>query len=134
MKHSSAVTQWFASAIDYSRSASNLGQGIWPLVPSLQGAQRFHYTFNPVPINERPVDPQIFNNYFHCPHAADSAETWVSSFPMLEDASLYYGTKKLAKGWGIEIVEERRWRLLMSCNVFALLLSGGVSLLFVGMW
>ncbi|KAL8838918.1 MAG: hypothetical protein Q9170_001955 [Blastenia crenularia] len=98
-----------------------------PSVPSPQEAQQYKYAFDPVPMDEPPIDTRTFNHYFHKPHLSDSTETWIKRFPQLQDVSLFHSNEKLAKGWGIEIIEDRNWILIVCVNLASLLLSGGVA-------
>ncbi|KAL8819082.1 MAG: hypothetical protein Q9191_007811, partial [Dirinaria sp. TL-2023a] len=98
-----------------------------PSFPKPQEAQTYKYVFDPVPMDEPPMDTRTFSHYFHKPHLADGAETWIKRFPQLADSSLFYSTEKLAKGWGIEIVEDRNWKLFVCGYTIALLLSGIIA-------
>ena len=97
-----------------------------PSVPQPQEAKTYNYVFNPVPMDEPPMDERTFNHYFHKPHEADGAATWITRFPQLIDSS-FNSKEKLAKGWGIEIIEARNWMLFFYANVIALLLSGIIA-------
>ena len=98
-----------------------------PSVPTPQEAHKYRYVFDPVPMDEPPIDARTFNHYFHKPHVADEAATWIRRFPQLLDASLFWRDEKLAKGWGIEITEDRNWTLFICVNVAALFISGAVA-------
>ena len=78
-------------------------------------------------MDEPPMAKHLFNHYFHKPHFADVAATWVTRFPQLNDSSLFYSNQKLAKGWGIEITEERNWMLFLFANLLSLSVSGAVA-------
>ena len=105
-----------------------------PSVPSPQEARDYHYIFNPMPMDEPPMDARTFNHYFHKPHSADSEAAWIQRFPQLVDCSLYYSKKKLAKGWGIEITEDLN-KLLLSCTaLIALLVNGAAAALCSVYW
>lgn len=101
-----------------------------PSVPNAREAQEHRYTFVPMPMDEPPMDARTFNHYFHKPHLADDSATWIARFPQLLDASLFYGSEKLAKGWGVEIVEDRNWVLFVGANVLLLLVSGLLAALY----
>ncbi|KAI9703440.1 MAG: hypothetical protein M1820_005913 [Bogoriella megaspora] len=98
-----------------------------PAVPTGEEAIQYKYTFDPIPMDEPPMDPRTFNHYFHKPHEADTSATWIERFPKLEDASLYWNGEKLTKGWGIEITEERNWILFLCVTLVGLLISGIVA-------
>lgn len=98
-----------------------------PSVPEPQEAQRYKYVFDPIPMDEPPMDKRLFNHYFHKLHLADTSATWIRRFPQLSDTSLFYGQEKLAKGWGIEITEDRNWMLFTCANILALIVSGTVA-------
>ncbi|KAL9087902.1 MAG: hypothetical protein Q9165_006464 [Trypethelium subeluteriae] len=96
-------------------------------VPTEEEAAQYKYTFDPIPMDEPPMDPRTFNHYFRYPHEADTDATWIERFPKLEDVSLYWNGPKLAKGWGIEITEERNWMLFVCATLIGLLISGTVA-------
>lgn len=48
-------------------------------------------------------------------------------FPQLNDSSLFYKPEKLAKGWGLEITEDRNWMLFVVASIVILLVSGAVA-------
>lgn len=96
-------------------------------MPGANDAQRYHYVFDPIPMDQPPIDTRTFNHYFHKPHLADPSETWIKRFPQLHDVSLFYCHEKLAKGWGFEITEERNWMMLVCANLAALLVSGALA-------
>ena len=98
-----------------------------PSVPEPQEAQHYKYVFDPVPMDEPPIDKRTFNHYFHKVHLADTSATWIKRFPQLSDASLFYSQEKLAKGWGIEITEDRNWMLFAYANILALIISGALA-------
>ena len=98
-----------------------------PSMPKKDEVLHYKYVFDPVPMDEPPMDKATFNHYFHKPHLADTSATWITRFPQLSDTSLFYTGGKLAKGWGIEITEERNWILLMCENTLALLIIGAVA-------
>ncbi|KAL8684135.1 MAG: hypothetical protein Q9224_006584, partial [Gallowayella concinna] len=102
-----------------------------PSVPKPQEAHKHNYIFEPMPMDEPPIDSRTFNHYFHKPHLGDPSVTWIKRFPQLQDSSLFYSNEKLAKGWGIEIIEDRNWILFVCANMMALLLSATVSGLYV---
>ena len=105
-----------------------------PSVPNPREAQEYHYIFDPVPMDEPPMDARTFNHYFHKPHSADSEATWIQRFPQLADSSLYYSNEKLAKGWGIEITEGLN-KLVLGCTaLIVLLLSGAVTGICAVVW
>ncbi|KAL6714320.1 hypothetical protein ACLMJK_007743 [Lecanora helva] len=99
----------------------------YPSMPKPEEARHYKYVFDPVPMDEPPMDKRTFNHYFHKPHLADDSATWVRRFPQLSDKSLFYSQEKLAKGWGIEITEDKNWMLFIWANVFALIISGAVA-------
>ena len=101
-----------------------------PSVPDPKDAQQYKYVFDPMPMDEPPMDARTFNHYFHKPHPADDTNVWITRFPQLCDTSLFYNNERLAKGWGIEIIEDRNWRLFVCANVLALLASGAVAAVF----
>ena len=98
-----------------------------PSVPTPDQARTYNYTFTPVPMDEPPIDRRTFNHYFHKPHWADSSETWIRRFPQLVDSSLYYGNEKLAKGWGVEITEDRNWTVFVGVNLLVMVICGGFA-------
>ena len=103
-------------------------------MPNELEAKIHKYTFIPVPMDPLPpIDPRTFNHYIHKPHAAEAVEKWVKRFPKLRDASLFYAQEQLAKGWGIEITEDRNWPLFLYANLTGLLLSGGVAALYASL-
>lgn len=71
-----------------------------PSVPNPQEAKDYHYTFEPVPMDEPPMDTRTFNHYFHKPRHAEWEQIWVTRFPRLHSASLYHSNKFLPKGRG----------------------------------
>lgn len=98
-----------------------------PSVPNPQEALNYHYISDPVPMDEPPMDARTFNHYFHKPHEAHADDTWIQRFPQLLDVSLFYSQEKLAKGWGIEIIEDKNWMVFVCANVAVLLLSGAFA-------
>lgn len=98
-----------------------------PSMPKKDEAQLYHYEFDPVPMDEPPIDSNTFNHYFHKPHLLDPLAAWIKRFPELNNASFYWGDKKLAIAWGFEIVEDRNWMLFVGANLIALLVSGAVA-------
>ncbi|KAL8789481.1 MAG: hypothetical protein Q9213_001094 [Squamulea squamosa] len=101
-----------------------------PSVPQPKEARDYHYVFDPIPMDEPPMDPRTFNHYLQNPHLGDHSETWIKRFPQLEDTSLFYSNEKLAKGWGIEITEDRNWTLIVCVNLLVLLLSGATAAIY----
>ncbi|KAL8811659.1 MAG: hypothetical protein Q9200_001629 [Gallowayella weberi] len=102
-----------------------------PSVPKPQEARDHNYIFDPIPMDEPPIDSRTFNHYFHKPHLGDPSVTWIKRFPQLQDSSLFYSNEKLAKGWGIEITEDRNWILFVCANLMALMLSGTIAGLYI---
>ena len=100
-----------------------------PSVPLPHEAKTYRYIFDPIPMDEPPIDARTFNHYFHKIHQADEDDTWITRFPQLQDSSLFYGNEKLAKGWGIEIIEAPNWMLFLIVNLWGLLFSGAVAAL-----
>ena len=98
-----------------------------PSMPGIDDAQRYKYVFEPMPMDEPPIDARTFNHYFHNPDHADASAKWIVRLPQLHDSSLFYGNERLAKGWGIEIIEERNWVLFVCANLVALLISGAIA-------
>ncbi|KAL8772415.1 MAG: hypothetical protein Q9209_002366 [Squamulea sp. 1 TL-2023] len=85
-----------------------------PSVPQPQEAQDYRYVFDPIPIDEPPMDPRTFNHYLQNPHLSNPSETWIKRFPKPQDASRFYSNENMAKGWGIKITEDRNWTLIES--------------------
>ena len=98
-----------------------------PSMPEPEEAKHYKYVFDPVPMDEPPMPAHIFNHYFHKPHLADTSAKWITRFPQLADSSLFYSHEKLAKGWGIEITEDRNWTLFMCATIFVLLINGVIA-------
>ncbi|KAL8799519.1 MAG: hypothetical protein Q9182_005828 [Xanthomendoza sp. 2 TL-2023] len=101
-----------------------------PSVPKPQEAREYNYIFDPMPMDEPPIDSRTFNHYFHKPHLGDPSATWIKRFPQLQDYSLFYNNEKLAKIWGIEITEDRNWTLIVCANFMALILSATIASLY----
>lgn len=99
-------------------------------MPDAAEAQEYHYSFDPIPMDEPAIDARTFHHYLRYPHDADPSQAWMKRFPQLNDASLFYHPEKLAKGWGLEITEDRNWTLVVVANIVALLISGAVAGLF----
>jgi len=96
-------------------------------MPEADDARDYHYVFDPIPMDQPPIDTHTFNHYFHKPHLADPSENWTKRFPQLHGVSFFWGHEKLAKGWGIEITEDRNWMVLVGANLVALLMSGALA-------
>jgi len=96
-------------------------------MPDISDAHQYHYSFDPIPIDELPIDSRTFHHCLQNPHFADPSQAWMKRLPQLHDASLYYKPEKLAKGWGMEITEDRNWSMFVVCNLASLLVSGVVA-------
>ncbi|KAK0816762.1 hypothetical protein LTR75_003445 [Friedmanniomyces endolithicus] len=96
-------------------------------MPNATDAQQYHYTFDPVPMDEPAIDTRTFHHYLQNPHDADPSQAWMKRFPQLNDSSLFYKPEKLAKGWGLEITEDRNWMLFVVASIVILLVSGAVA-------
>jgi hypothetical protein len=99
-------------------------------MPSESEAKQYHYDFDPMPMDEPPIDSRTFHHYFKNPHLADPSQTWMTRFPQLNHDSLYYNAEKLAKGWGMEITEDRNPWLFVVCNLISLLFSGAMAAIY----
>lgn len=97
-------------------------------MPNSADANRYNYVFDPMPMDEPPIDADTFNHYFHKPHLANLCAVWIERFPQLHGASLFYSTDR-PPSWGFEIVEERNWFIFATLNVVGLLLSGLIAFL-----
>jgi len=99
-------------------------------MPSKHEAKQYYYAFDPMPMDEPPIDNRTFRHYLKHPHLADPSQVWMARFPQLNGASLYWKSEKLAKGWGMEITEERNLWVIFGCNFVSLLLSGTVATIY----
>ena len=100
-----------------------------PSVPDKKESKDYCYVFKPVPMDPPPMDSDSFIYYFKDPDDADGEAKWITRFLMLQSSSFFYSDVKLAKGWGIEITEERNWLLLICGNVANLTISSTVAAL-----
>ncbi|KAL9055750.1 MAG: hypothetical protein Q9162_003386 [Coniocarpon cinnabarinum] len=101
-----------------------------PSFPTPKQARDFNYTFKPSPMDEPPMPSPIFNHYFQHPRPTHNTAKWIKRFPQLLDTSLFYNNEELAKGWGIEIIEDRNWLLLICANIIALLIGGATATIY----
>jgi len=97
-------------------------------MPSAIDANTYQYNFDPIPMDEPPIDADTFNHYFHKPHLADLSAVWIERFPQLHDVSLFYSPNR-PPSWGFEIMETRNFLLFAIMNLIGLLLSGLVAFL-----
>jgi hypothetical protein len=82
------------------------------------------YLYDPAPMDEPPMPPNIFMHYFTKNTAAHNELLWCKRFPQKLGDSLICSPNKLAVGWGVEIEESPNFVLFSAGMVFALLLSG----------
>lgn len=99
-------------------------------MPSEEEAERYHYSFNPMPMDKQPIDPGTFRHYLKYPHSPNTSQAFIKQFPQLTDVSLSFHGAEDGYGWGIEITEQRNPLLFAVCNIISLLLSGVVAVIY----
>ena len=78
-------------------------------------------------MEEDPIPPKIFMHYLNKTTQAHTEAIWVTRFPHKLGDSIFYQSKPLTVGWGIEIEEVRNWWLFCVTQLIALLISGGLA-------
>ena len=78
-------------------------------------------------MDEPVMPPQIFMHYFNSTTQAHTEAIWVERFPHKLGDSIFYQSKPLTVGWGIEIEEDRNWTLFVIVQLIVLLISGAVA-------
>ena len=99
-------------------------------MPTKEEAKEYQYTFDPVPMDEPPMPPNIFHHYFSDPQHVEDVAAWITRFPKLDGKSLNFAGERLAKGWGVEILEDRNWTIFVVANTLLIFLSGVIAAIY----
>ena len=101
-----------------------------PSLPPKKEVDEGRYEYDPVPMDEPVIPPEIFVHFLFKPTMAHNRADWITRFPHKLGDSIFFQSKPLTAGWGIEIHEERNWQLFRASQLVGVLLSGGVAAIY----
>ena len=99
-----------------------------PSIPPPAEVETKRYEYEPCPIDEPPMDSDVFMHYLSAPDTEHTEELfWTLRFPRRINESFLQNP---GVGWGIQILEGPNWPLFWTFTTICTLLSGLIAGLF----
>lgn len=94
-----------------------------PCIPPEREVKAGNYVYLPCPMDEIPIDSNLFMHHFYRPASQHPDALWGERLPWRLGPSLV----PMAKGWGVHLVERPDWPLFAAIMSLCSLLSGMIA-------